>query len=65
MTKTEREVVRHLVRIVVDLKKLLRRAESGRMAEDFRCWLSTRHRQAMSCLQVTCGIIRRGRRNEL
>ena len=65
MTKTELEIVRHLVTIVVDLKKLLRRAESGRMAEDFRVWLSTRQRQATTCLQVTCGIIRRGRKNGL
>jgi len=65
MTKTELEIVRHLVTIVVDLKKLIHYAKSRRMAEDFRCWLSTRHTEAKSCLQVTCGVIRRGRKNEL
>jgi len=64
VTKTELEIVRHLAAIVVDLKKLIRHARSRRMAEDFRCWLLTRHMQAKSCLQVTCGIIRRGRKNE-
>jgi hypothetical protein len=60
MTKTELEIVRNLVAIVADLKKRLRRARSGGMAEDFVGWLLTRYTQAKSCLQVTCGIIRRG-----
>ena len=61
MTKTELEIVRNLVAIVVDLEKRLRRARSGGMAEDFVVWLVTRYTQAKSCLQETCGVIRRGR----
>jgi len=64
VTKTELEIVRHLVAILKDLKKLMRWAKSRRIAEDFRCWLSTRHMEAKSCLQVACGVIRRGRKNE-